>query len=350
MLFNFFTLWLSILPFVTWGGRYEEPKVILFLVGGFLLVCFWLIRILVKKQNFGFTKPDIFYFLWLAVLLVSSLLGVHPFESVVGGSYRHQGLIFFLILWLLGKTIGILPTGEKKLFYKTVSLAILLEALIVIFQQIAGHVYFGKPLGTIGEANAVAGFLAIGSIFILAYLPVIFFLLPLTAAVFVKSRSGILSFMPSVVILFDGLNQKLKRFVWVLVIILMTVFIIFLSGSKGNSLFENRQTIWQLGIVKILEKPFLGYGAESGEVVYDKAFFENGFPLSNLIIDRSHNLFLDVVMWSGFAGLVLFCVWLALSFRRLKTPPQKLIVLSFLIYSMFQPLSIVHWILLFMIL
>jgi len=93
----------------------------------------------------------------------------------------------------------------------------------------------------------------------------------------------------------------------------------------------------------------LGYGTESDEAIFDKAFYESGFPLSNLMIDRAHNLFLDITLWSGVVGLVFFVGFLIESYKSLEDDHRQML-LSFLIYSMFQPLSVAHWILFGMIL
>jgi O-antigen ligase len=350
MFSNIYILWISILPFITWGGRFEIPKVLTFLVGGFVISCFWIYRVLVKKYNFDFSKADVFYILWLLTLIISSLFGVHPFDSIVGGSYRHQGFIFFLTLWLMGKTISILEEDKKKLLIKTFAFGILLESLIVLFQMISGHLYFGKPLGTLGEANAVAGFLAIGVFFIYESLPSICILLPFISILFSESRTGILSFLVNLGPMVSRFTNKFKRLTWAILVTLTLLLLFIFSEDKLNSFFESRSTFWKLGIESIFQRPVLGYGAETGEYVYEWAFYKTGFPLSNLTVDRSHNLFIDITMWSGFTGLILFVGFLLFSYKNLKTISQKFAFFSFLIYSMFQPLSIIHWILLFLIL
>jgi uncharacterized membrane protein (DUF2068 family) len=110
--------------------------------------------------------------------------------------------------------------------------------------------------------------------------------------------------------------------------------------------FESRETIWKLGLEKVKEKPIWGFGAESNEVIYEDAFRKNNLFLVNLIIDRSHNLFIDVTLWSGLVGLIFFASWLieeGHSLYRRKLWTNFVGLLSFLIYSFFQPLSVVHW-------
>lgn len=315
-----FIIWLTLLPLFFWQGSYEGPKILWFLIGGVGLSIFWIYRIVIQKRSINFSKADLFYFLWLLTLTFSSLFGIHPFESIVGGSYRHQGVIFFLALWLIGKTVGILKKSQRKTLTKYLGVVILTESLIVIF---------GYPLGTLGEANAVSGMLAIGLYFVYKSFPKLYLILPIVTILLSHSRAGTLALAPYL--------WKIRKY---LLLILIPVVILFSSG-KGISYFENRSIIWKLAAQSILKKPVLGYGAESGEKVFNTAFYQSGFPLSDLVIDRAHNIFLDVLMWSGVIGLFFFCCWFY--------SERKATILPFLIYALFQPLSVIHWILLIII-
>ncbi len=340
MFSNLFVYYLAVLPLVTWKGVYEGPKILYLLIGSVSFIVFWILRVLKHKKYFTFSKFDYFFLAWLLILSVSSLVGIHPLKSFLGGSYRQEGVIFFLALWLIGKTVGILDEGRRKLLIKSVGMVVLVESVVVLIQFFLGRLYFGHPLGTIGEANAVAGFLAIGSYFVFESFPKIVLLIPVVAIIVAQSRSGILAIIPF-------LGKIKKSFLAILIPVAILSLYIFTIG-KGISPFENRQIIWKFGIGQILQRPVFGYGAESGEIVYNNAFNKSGFPLSDLIVDRAHNLFLDVAMWTGIVGLILFLGFLYQSFIRLDSN-KKVAFLSFLIYSMFQPLSIVHWILLIII-
>lgn len=343
-----FIVWLTLIPFVIWKGSYEGPKVFYFFAGCIALFIFWIIRILVKKKDFEFDKTDYFFLLWIFVLTVASIFGIHPLDSIFGGSYRHQGVIFSLGLWVLAKTIQILSPAGKKLLIKSAGISVIVESVIVLLQLAGGDLYMGRPLGTLGETNAVAGTIAMGIYFVYLSFPKLIVLLPIAAIASTFSRAGILSVLFSAGIYIKGISKKIKYIFPVLVIAVLFALII-ITGEKGNSPFENREVIWNLGINEIIKRPILGFGAETGEAVYNKAFYVAGFPLSGLIIDRTHNLFLDVLMWSGIVGLIFFGGWLITGYKNLNSIEKKLAFFSFLVYSMFQPLSIVHWIFLIFI-
>lgn len=354
-----FIFWIALLPFILWQGYYEGPKIIYFYIGSFLLFIFWIVETLKFKKYFAFTKADIFYLLWLVVLLVSSIIGVHPFESIIGGSYRHQGVLFFFSLWVVGKTVSTLDKNSDSFLVRALSITIIVESLLMLFQYSFGKLYFGKPLGTIGEANAAAGFLAIGSGFLDAnYLWAIFivFVIFLT-----RSKSGLFAALVTNIYLLVGKVSKKKIIFLVSVVLMASIAVGYIYlGNKiryliapASSLWhlesEDRVLIWRMGIDKILQKPIFGWGAESSEVVFYSSYKESGMPLLGIAIDRAHNLFLDILMWSGVVGLGFFLVWLWKIFKYIKRLNFKLAFFAFLIFSFFQPLSIVHWILIIII-
>ena len=114
--------------------------------------------------------------------------------------------------------------------------------------------------------------------------------------------------------------------------------------TRASLFFENRLVYWELGLEKVNENLLFGYGAESGEYIYNKAFYENNTPLFGMIVDRSHNLFLDITLWSGIIGLIIFILWLRLASKR------KIAILAWLIFASLQPLGVVHWVLLMILL
>ena len=122
-------------------------------------------------------------------------------------------------------------------------------------------------------------------------------------------------------------------------------FLIFKNGLtvRNDSIFENRAIFWRMAVEGIRERPWLGYGAESGETFYNLKYAQAEMPLNQLIIDRSHNIFLDVVLWSGFFGLTYFLGWLLLNTKNWWAAA------AFLTFAGLQPLGVVHWLLLLLI-
>lgn len=360
-----FIIWISVLPFIVWPWMFEGAKILWFLTGGFFLTIFWLVRLRTKLPKV-ITKIDFWYLSWLFILLISSIFGLHPLDSIIGGSYRHQGVLFFFTLWLVGKTITILPKKDKKLLIKGISAGVIIESLVVIFQWPLDTLFSfpmtvnGRPLGTFGEPNAVAGFLAVGASFLPKFISL---LLVLVAILVTQSRTGMLSFFIVALGLLvinrkKIINWSVQKKICASLLLLVVFVAVGLTMKKvflvrQTSVFEDRGVYWELGWQKVGEKPLLGYGAESGEVVYEDAFAKANLPLFELIVDRSHNLFLDVAIWSGFVGLVLFLGWILTASNNLVKQGKWINIiggLAWLVFSMFQPLGVVHWTLLFLIL
>ncbi len=330
---NIFLIWISILPFVVWNGAYEGPKIIYFLAGSVVWCLFGLI-FLHKKLTESLKKYDIFFGLFVLALFISSLLGVHPAESIIGGSYRHQGAVFFIGLFLVGKTIAILSKKSKSRFIKIISFWIIAETLWILI----------NPLGSFGEKNAAAGFLAIIS----SFAPSILFIFSLGAIAITTSRSAFLALLASGI-------PRIKKNHWKIFLVLIPIgLFIFVRAMtlRPPSKVEDRVLFARIAIGEIIKKPLIGYGAESGEVVYDNYFIRIAQPLDGLMIDRSHNLILDLLMWSGGVGFVFFSIWFTMRTKVIFEAKdwQKLSgIFSFLIFSFLQPLGVIHWLLIMML-
>lgn len=314
------SIFIVTIPLVVINYQFEVPKVFTFLILGIFLIFYLILNI----QKLKFKKRDYYYLIWLLTLLVSGFLGSDPKTSILGGSYRHQGLVFFVVLYFLMKFKETVSVGNLNTLYKFIGLGVITQAFIVLF---------GFKLGTVGEINAVAGFISIGTYFVYISFPKIFLSIPVISMLILFSKSAFLSLIPY-------LYKKVNIF-----ILLTSVVILFVIKPVNIlSSFESRNVIWNYAVDIISDKPILGHGAESNEVLFNQKFLENKIILTNLRIDRAHNLFLDITIWSGLIGLYLFVMFLFESFKNLNFE-KKQVFLSFLIYSMFQPLSVVHWIL-----
>lgn len=356
-----FIFWLTLIPLIVWSNMYEGAKIVWFLSGGFFLTIFWINKFIKEMDKIKFSKANLFYLLWLLILLIASLKGVHPLESIVGGSYRHQGVLFFLVVFLVGKTIELLSDKQRKSLVKCVALVTIIETAAVLLQITLGKTYFGRPPGTLGEANAASGFIAMGSVFVFALLKnkksVFVGLFILLAIIFSDSRTGFLMFL--VVCLGVAANRlrkiKLITYLFLLPIVIFPVFVFFTKASvlRPESKFENRALFWKMGLMQFGKSPFLGYGAESGEVIYDQAFEKAEMPLLGMMVDRSHNLIIDIILWSGILGLIPFSLWFYQETKNLLMKKKYLSIFAltgWLIFSFLQPLGVSHWIMLLFIL
>lgn len=350
MVFSLLIFFSFVLPFVFWQGVYEGYKILLFWLGSFLLITYILVN--KKKRDIvlgNINNWDIFYWLWIVLLTTSSLIGVHPLESLVGGSYRHQGVIFFISAWLVGKSLIFLSPRRKKLFKNVVKIVFLFESILLVLQLIlSSGLLNGRPIGSFGEPNAAGGFLAFSPFFLTNPLILLITCLGIIVS---QSRSALLFFF---VALFGKFKFRAKGIVVMVLFFVLSVISIFYLREFGKpAVVENRLSYWKHAYSSFLDRPLLGYGAESGEVVFEREYLKDNIILGNFMVDRSHNLLIDITMWSGILGLFTFGIFLFGSLlNTFKTKKQKKFytLLGFLLFSFFQPLGVVHWILFFIVL
>ncbi len=358
-MYTVFILWITLLPFISFAGAFEGPKVMWFWVGGLLLTLYHAVIVWQKKASSIDPKLAIFS-LWAAVLGASSVVGIHPVDSFLGGSYRHQGVLFFFTLILLARVSKTLHQKQLNVLYICGSVAGFVESVLVVYQSFVQRT--GRPIGTLGEPNAVAGFLALSMYWIVCQrsYPIVLrtsvSILMAGGVLLTQSRAGI-GMIVSIVVLY-GIGRLFRtRFSAVktgiilggISSVLLVGFVLYRSITtvREVSQFENRSMFFRVGVEEFMKRPFLGYGAESGEAVYDNHFARISMPLADYMIDRSHNVFLDVALWSGAIGLLIFICWLVYSaYDIYKT--QDFLRLSFIVgwvvFACVQPVGVVHWV------
>jgi O-antigen ligase len=333
-------LLLFFLPFVFWLSplRFELAKTIFFYLASFLA----LLSLLRKPENIIIDKA---WFLWVGVLYVSSLLNQNFINSFVGYGYHHQGIIFFLVLGLW-QILFRQEKHSKVLFW--LGLTAVMESIIILFQK----GFSGNSFGTLGTPHDAAGFLLI-------VLPVVvqnfsFFWIVLVIAGIIATGSQVAILILAALGFYWFLQKRslfqnnFKVIIVAVVILLAGIAMVYLQ--RNESPFENRYLIWTLGFKAFLEKPIFGYGPENIMNAYDRQYYLINLPLSNLMIDRSHNFWLDILLFSGLSGFFFFGKWLI---NRLKEPKENWQVYSLLglfLFSFFQPLSLIPWVFLVFIL
>jgi O-antigen ligase len=330
---------LLLLPFVFWPSpiRFELVKTIFFYLASFLAI----FALLKNHKNIVFDKP---WFSWIGILFISSLLNNNFTNSLIGYGYHHQGIIFFLVLSLW----QILFRQEKHsrvLFW--IGLAAAMESIIILFQRGLS----GNGFGTLGTLHDAAGFLLIVLPVVIQNFSLCWGILIIAGIIATGSQVAILILATLGFYWFlQKTNLFQNHFKVILVVVVLLVGISTVYYQKNESPFESRYLIWTLGIKAFIEKPFFGYGPENIMTAYDQQYRLINLPLSNLMIDRSHNFWLDILLFSGLSGFFFFGKWLI---NRLKEPKENWQVYSLLglfLFSSFQPLSLIHWVFLVFIL
>jgi len=344
-------IWVSTLPLVSWNGWFEVPKMMVFWTGSLVLFAHLAIKKELPKNMF--LPKNILYGLWLIIGLFASFGANNVLDSLIGGSYRKQGLVFFFGMFVLGKTIFSLSKKDKLTLVKFLSITTLVISVAIFYQKLQNKYL----LATIGEPNAVASIISLGVVYFFlektTNFSLTFFIFSVLSILFIGSLSGFFVLVVLFPLSFLAKRAKSKIFLVIVSLIAISLPIVGALFKKDAPYFESRLQFWKYATSAIEQKPYLGYGFESQELIYEKAYKKDEVPLDFLIVDRAHNLFLDVILWTGILGLFSFFGWLFFELKDLVLGKKYLqfgSILALLAYSMIQPLSIIHWLYLFVFL
>lgn len=104
-----------------------------------------------------------------------------------------------------------------------------------------------------------------------------------------------------------------------------------------------RITIWEMAIEGAKEKPFMGWGQEGYNYVFNK-YYEPSLYAQEPWFDRAHNLYLDWLIAGGIPALLLFLATLVSAFIALYRAPvsrfERIIMLSALVAYSIQALVV----------
>jgi len=362
---------------------FEEKKVVVFLFLNSLVVAYWAILLYFKKLSVEWTRIKIIAVLFLGVLLITSLLGVSLWQSIIGSPPYFQGLITYAYLVLFGVVVSTLKIDTKKLI-----IVLNISALLVSFIALKDFVlhfiynfqvwlYSDRVVSTFGQPNFYAGFLLI----VLAIN--LFFIkevkkaekICLVLSCLVLYLGIFVSFSKSVILI--ALLFSISQLLYIVfhsyktIILLFLVFIIFFSplillqngGNKNllGELPESRIYIYGSLVFAFYQKPILGYGLDTIDIFYKQLFNPESnefrvFDIGDLKIDvpksirdlsvkSSHNYLLDIAIFSGIGGVGL---WIYLIYMVIKKAQDKWLIaglLAYLAFVMVHNQSIVHLIL-----
>lgn len=368
------------------GFGYESIKVLNFLVFSILSGLIFTYLIYKKEIQIRFSSIKILGLLFLIILGFSSVLGIDFFSSLMGRFPYYQGLILYGFLWLFFVMIS-----EVNISYLNLVRLIVLSAFIVSAVSFVQFIlincfniqvptYAGRVVSTFGQPNFYSGFLLLALPFCIDLALKsrqsrgfygMLFLFNIVAICISYSRIGIVLASVVCFLIIVKFLPRITRVLAVFLVSLIVLVVVFVSHSNpSGSIYkelsepqstlwlvanspEKRVLIWPVIFELILERPYWGYGAENLGLAFSSYLNEfdpvNGqldpaiFTLRDLILDRSHNYFLDLLVFAGVLGLgvylTLFAVILLRVVRR-KTVLWCLII--YFIWINFQNQSIVH--------
>lgn len=378
----FFLLFALPISFFPWAYlAFELPKFTL-LFFTFVFTVYFLLVSGFKINHL--TKSHYIYLAFLLWIVLTSILGLSFGQSFWGSYFRIQGLLSWVcysLLFFVSATLF-----EDKHFRKYASLAILAgsvpAASLAIIQFITlwffGNtsqlLYSNRVISTFGQPNFLGAYLVMS-------LPFAWFFLKQV----IKSWKVLVGFLIIVVIL--GIFSTLSRsaylgltflaLLWGVYhyrllltgIIFSIVLFAILANLFPNLVYkewyrfqvdtiskwtaENRLVIAQKSLQLISQRPILGYGIENFSLAFPRVVTPKDLGLKDLVVDSSHNLFLDLTVQTGLIGLGLFLAFLTFSIKsglaQLKSAEGDkqgfikasiCVVVAFLIIHQFAPVSV----------
>lgn len=378
-LFILFTVFLTPLIQARYPLGYEQIKV-LFFVGSVVVSSFLLFLYFSKRKtniSLELNKVDtiaIFFIFWL---FITSAIGINPTSSIFGMPSYYQGAIIYLILLIFYFFFRFTKISRKD-FSRALIISSFFVALDALFEwvqlNILGSIiptYNGRVVSTFGQPNLYSGFLLMVTPLLINLLTsekkkffkiflssaLVFNILAIIAS---GSRASIILMLIIVIFYLLGLRNRLKIFYnpVIIILVILSVFTVFnfLPRTISKEIIdpldkswvsqnapEKRILIWQVGLTQIINRPITGYGLESFRDVYkdyfskisvadDKAIINR----KNIVVDRTHNYILDLLVFSGVVGALL---WIMLVLSLLKRA-RGVVIISLLIYIIWVQIQI----------
>lgn len=334
---------------------FAVPKTYFFQIGTMLAMAFFLLSLLFC-YNFTFsylkTRQKIFLslgFFLLLSLVISTNFAELPAISLWGGYFRIQGLISFIHYFAFGALCFIYVQQEENNYAKILLTLISSATIASVYGLIQGfnsdfiswqnEELMGRIFGTMSNPNSLALLLSISipltlSVFVAykwRWLSFSSFLIQFAALFLTQSRGSIIGLTAGIICFFVFTSKAhWKKGLLKAILILSFVALagigtinffpespIIKNTPLLNRLvynFENirslkvRSVLWSSSYQLALKKPLTGFGADSFQYIYGKnrANELNSLENSNYITDRTHNEFLDILIFFGWPSFLLY--------------------------------------------
>ncbi|MBI3421003.1 MAG: O-antigen ligase family protein [Candidatus Sungbacteria bacterium] len=343
------------IPLVSWDGfmfAATFTKTMLFQAGVeiALVIWFWQGGLKQLKQ---ISQPRSFLFLalliWLAAMLISSLVAYDPQAAWWSGYERMMGMVVWLHLFIFLFLLVTIFSGEqqwKKLF-TAIALSGVAVALIGIGEKFFGSDIYSNIESTLFNSAFLGSFLVLIFFIIVRQLThrerfnweavgwLLALLIVFLATLFTEARSALVGifgggFMATALIAWRGVAKPIMHIPprWIRrVAFLFIIFIVAAAGATfllrdtlknsslillsriGNTFSEDRTgsgrlLAWQVGWHAFKERPVFGWGIENFSFAFNAYYDPRLFNVEPWF-DRGHNLFVDWGVTTGIIGL--FC-------------------------------------------
>lgn len=333
---------LFLLPLVVFPYKnawFENSKVII----AQLLIQLLLIVSLIKNHKpKKIASLHLIPILFIFVISVIHLFPQANISALYGNIFRLQGT---LLIWHL-LIFSLFSSFELKIpkFLPIFSLTGLFLSSFLLGTNAAL-----RTVGSLGEPNALAS----TAVFLMT---VIFFYNKLLSLrimaiimtgwiIFVtKSDSAILALTIEAIFLLSFKLFRLSAQKALIACLILIAASYSLPFFIGGGWYENRQEVWQTGLIAGAFSPIWGYGFGNIE----QSIHKTGLILNNNIqyqrVDSAHNFLLDFWIEGGIVGVISILILIYLTFQNFVTHKKRLEITAFLgllTVMSFNPVSVV---------
>ena len=307
-----------------------------FIWGITVLLLFISILFRLDKIDVGVTRMLIFkVFVGLVfVTYLSSFKSLNINESLYGCLKITVGLLYFVILSLIIDK----DTICKTFVLLSVGLGILGIYQLTSWIQIPGHGTAGEVFGTMGNKNLWAELFVLMFPFCFCMKKGVWRVLGVTGIVvilinlyFLFSRSTILALY-----VYAAITIMFYRKYRIRVILLSLIAGLLIYISKPDLVecalwsFNRRWEIWQQTLIMSWDNIWLGVGTENWRIAIPR--YVGALDIPNLgvsvFIQRPHNGFLLTLSETGMFGLMLYVLFISLTFYYAIKSKNKLVVIA----------------------
>jgi O-antigen ligase len=354
-------LTIFLIPLLSSKHGFEQTKVIFFFIMTSVAGLIWLYLIYQKKLQVLVDKITLLGLTLISWFFITSLLGVDPLSSLIGTQPYLQGSLTYLFLFLF-----FLILKSSQISFKEIATVLTVSAAVVSLVAIKEWVFINllninipsygeRVVSTFGQPNLYAGYLLfsipwqyylgfekkwIKLTLLVSILAVslsesraAIFLLSLLLIWWLFKKSGKMGLASSLILLF------LLGFLWLKQEIIIPQDSTWLKYNSP----EKRIFIWPTLYDSFLKRPLTGWGLENITTAFNsfERFHSDRAPayygIKNLLIDRSHNYTLDLLIYSGLVG---FSIWVFLIWQIFKTTESRFLKICLIIYLFWIQLQV----------
>jgi len=345
------------LAFNPWGcNAFDLPKAALLLTLALLGGLAALVQM--TRRPAGVTAPPrpLPWLLWpvsafAVALILATVFSVNPYLSLWGSHQRQQGLLAVLACQGLFTLVafGLRTRAQAERLLDAIAWGSLPVVAYGLWQAVAPdplawQTDAASPVhSTLGRANFLASYLVLALPLTVGRMAMarrrwpyaLLLAAQLGCLILTRARGGWTGVAGALVIL--GVAWTLTRghrrlagaiAAGALVLAGVVAFPTLMRGDEGSA--SARLTIWRTSLPLIAQRPWLGYGPETTRAVFMPVYPPQlvYYQGRGLVVDRAHNLWLDLALNAGVAGMAAYGGLLAgfawLAWRGLRTGDRRM--------------------------